>query len=127
VGKISRLTAPAILFGVVLGVLLPREGLGTAKATVVCDDQTKVSFAHKSDLPPGVLVALGFEMADVGEPFQATDVVMDKRLPWARFISAQQIGCGLLILTYERGGIAYSQDTARLELVEGKWTLRPRP
>jgi hypothetical protein len=125
VNKIRRITAAANLFGVAFLSLLPPEGLKTAMAAVACDDRTNVTFEHKSGLPPDILAALGFEMADIGEPFQATDVVIGKRLPWARFISARQIGCSLVILNYERGGIAHSFETARLELVGGKWTLRP--
>jgi hypothetical protein len=125
VNKIRRITAAAILFGGALLSPLPSEGLKTAMAAVACDDRTNVTFEHKSDLPPGILAELGFDMADLGEPFQATDVIIGKRLPWARFISAQQIGCSLLILNYERGGIAHSFETARLELVGGKWSLRP--
>jgi len=45
-------------------------------------------------------------LADPGAPFQATDVVMGKPLPWRRMIAA---GCSKdhCVVYYERGGIAH--------------------
>jgi len=62
-------------------------------------------------------------LADPGAPFQATDVVMGKPLPWRRMIAA---GCSQdhCVVYYERGGIAHvytivvfklDGDKARLE------------
>jgi hypothetical protein len=64
-------------------------------------------------LPAGVRTALqdlfknsALDLADPGAPFQATDVVMGKPLPWRRMIAA---GCSSdhCVVYYERGGIAH--------------------
>ncbi len=96
-----------------------------AEAETACDDHTLILFKQKNDLPPGVLSALKFEMANVGQPFQATDAIQPGTgaLPFRRFVSAQQAGCRL-DLNYEHGGRSYSRETAVLENIDGTWFLR---
>jgi hypothetical protein len=69
--------------------------------------------ATVSALPAGVRDGLQvlfkdntLSLADPGAPFQATDVVMGKPLPWRRMIAA---GCSNdhCVVYYERGGIAH--------------------
>jgi len=49
----------------------------------------------------------GFELADAGQPFQATDVITEKNLPGKRLIWAARLP-GYMVVHYERGGIAHS-------------------
>jgi hypothetical protein len=54
----------------------------------------------------GLFKETKLELADPGTPFQATDVVIGKPLPWRRMIAA---GCSAdhCVVYYERGGIAH--------------------
>lgn len=84
-----------------------------------------MAFAWKRDLPAGVAAAFG-ELAERGEPFQQTDVIVaGQRMPLSRFVSAQGQGC-TLSLSYEHGGIAYGRMTARFQFVDGAWALMAR-
>ncbi len=99
------------------------SGSAAAASDTPCNDQ--ITFRNKAELPEGLLVALAFDMADAGEPFQETDTIAPGRqLPFRRFISAQQIGCDLLALSYERGGRGYSRETALFDRVGDRWILR---
>lgn len=91
-----------------------------------CKESKPVDYARKADLPAGAAEALGFPMAEAGEPFQATDVIRTPHLPFRRFISARRTGCALRLL-YERGGIALRREDIDLDLVKGKWTVRKPP
>jgi hypothetical protein len=55
----------------------------------------------------------GLQLADPGAPFQATDVVLDPKLPWRRLVSA---GCAAdhCIVHYERGGFAHAYQVVVL-------------
>jgi hypothetical protein len=77
---------------------------------------------HVADIPPSVMAAASaargpglarypLEMADPGQPFQATDVIVGKRLPGRRLIAAYASGDGW-ILHYEAGGVAHSYHVA---------------
>ena len=74
---------------------------------------TLAPIAHVAELPKLVQEALRanfsspkLEMADPGQPFQATDVIMDASLPIRRMIAA---GCSNdhCLIHYEQGGIAH--------------------
>jgi hypothetical protein len=54
-----------------------------------------------------VTASRDFELADPGQPFQVTDVITDKGLPWGRLMCAARIP-GYYVVHYERGGIARS-------------------
>lgn len=101
-----------------------------AEADISANDCSKdhkaVDYTRKADLPPGVVDALGFPMAEAGEPFQATDVIRTPHLPFERFVSARRTGCALWLL-YERGGIALRHEAVDLDLEKGKWTVRKPP
>jgi hypothetical protein len=88
-------------------------------------------------LPNDVNVLLGRQkegpdgIADVGEPFNRTDVV-DRRLPMRRFIVAGVSSTSVLV-AYEQGGRGYSMQ-ARGYVLEhagwrqvGAWTIGERP
>ncbi len=70
-------------------IILPCHIAGAASLVAPCDD-TILTINRKAELPPGVLSALGFEMADRDEPFQKTDVILQEepRPPFYRFMSA---------------------------------------
>ena len=51
-----------------------------------CNNGRHVHFERQSDLPDGALSALGAPMAEKGQPYQATDVVSDPRLPIYRLL-----------------------------------------
>lgn len=75
--------------------------------------ETFTPLATVGALPDGVkreLVALfgtkQLELAEPGAPFQATDMVVNPRLPWRRLVSA---GCAAdhCVVHYERGGFVH--------------------
>ena len=80
-------------------------------------------YARKADVPRAAMATLGVVMAERGQPFQATDVIMPgQRLPGARFAGARLDGCTLTI-RYERGGIAHTWNTAVLQRRGIGWVL----
>ena len=84
------------------------------------------SYARLADLPDGAAAALGFRMAERGQPFQVTDVIAPgPRLPGSRFVAARQQGCRLSI-RYERGGIAHTYEGAQLERRGNRWVVLKR-
>jgi len=81
------------------------------------------AFPRKANLPRGAEAALGFPMAERGQPFEVSDAVgPGPLLPFARFISAQQNDCSLEI-RYEHGGIAHTFETALLQYQARRWVL----
>ena len=81
---------------------------------------------HVADVPTAVMAAaaaargpgLGgypLEMADPGQPFQATDVIVDKRLPGRRLIAAYA-SADVWIVHYEAGGVAHTYHVAFFRL-----------
>ena len=54
-------------------------------------------------------------MADRGGPFNATDVIIDKNAPGARFIRAGRYN-DFWFIWYERGGIAHTKHIVFLQL-----------
>ncbi len=94
-----------------------------ACADAVCPLTGSQNYARKAELPAAAVAALGFPMAERGQRFQVTDVIMPgPRLPATRFISARRTGC-TIALRYEQGGIAHSYETAVLERRGNAWTL----
>lgn len=59
------------------------------------------------------------EIADPGQPYQATDVVSGKMLPGRRLIFAAE-NSHYCIVHYERGGIAYSCQIVVFKIVKSK-------
>ena len=81
------------------------------------------TYARLADLPAGAAAAVGFRMAERGQAFQVTDVIMPgPPLPGSRFIAARQQGCRLSI-RYERGGIAHTYNEALLQRQGNRWVL----
>src|ERR1700722_9925728 len=71
-----------------------------------------------ADIPPAVMAAAAaargpglakypLELADPGQPFQVTDVIVDKRLPGRRLIAAYA-SADAWIVHYEAGGVAHT-------------------
>ena len=63
-----------------------------------------------SDLPPTIVALCAGDkarLADPGQKWQATDVIMEPNLPGKRLIWAA-IGSDYYVVHYERGGIAHS-------------------
>lgn len=118
---------------VVGGVILAPAGLlsGHAQAAPAHVPSTQWTSLHsKHDLPAEVLAAFvdAFgELADRGQPFRATDVVLpgEEGLPSRRFIQARS-NCGEVILDFEQGGRGYSKQTVRFQLANGHWTITER-
>jgi hypothetical protein len=74
-------------------------------------DSSRFHEVHSTkDLPPGI-VALCVDdkgkLADLGQNWNATDVVTDPTLPWKRLIWAA-VGSDYYVVHYERGGIDHS-------------------
>jgi hypothetical protein len=120
----ARVTAPLSAAALALAGSLALAS-GAAADDPACNDSVTVVFKRKADLPQPVLtlIAKVEPMADVGEPFEKTDVVSHPPLPVLRFISAQQRGCDLAI-NYERGGRGYSRDVLLLRQVGSDWMVR---
>lgn len=98
-----------------------------AAATAACPFPASPStaIATMRSLPLGTAQLVG-DMADHGEPFQASDVLpAGKHPPFSRFVSAQGHGCDLAV-NYERGGIAHSWRTTHLRFDAGKWIVVSR-
>ncbi len=86
---------------------------------------TPVEITRVASLPAGVRARLG-EMADVGQPFQATDSLPPGgHPPFRRLVAAQGRGCTLAV-SYEQGGIAHTWPTLRLEFSGGAWKAAGR-
>jgi len=60
-----------------------------------------------SDLPAAIVMLCGSKLADPGQKWNATDVIMDPTLPGKRLIWAA-IGSEYYVVHYERGGIAHT-------------------
>ena len=93
--------------------------IAAAEATRLSDEDRKalvtlVEVRRVDAVPAGVWTALAAasadhvsSMANPGEKWQATDVIMEKGLPWRRLIFAG-VSDDYCLLHYERGGIAHS-------------------
>ncbi|EDY16811.1 hypothetical protein CfE428DRAFT_5620 [Chthoniobacter flavus Ellin428] len=74
----------------------------------------------------------GFELADAGQPFQATDVIIGKPLPGKRLIWAARLP-GYMVVHYESGGIAHLYHVMVVALDSSKkkvhvvWAAGARP
>jgi len=104
-------------------IMLAHAAVASA-ATAACPFPASLSTAIATmlSLPPGTAQLVG-DMADLGEPFQATDVLpAGKHPPFSRFVSAEGRGCDLSV-NYERGGIAHSWRTTHLRFDAGKWVV----
>ena len=111
--------AAAAILGVGLA-LLP------ACAQAACPLTGSQNYTRKAELPAAAVAALGFPMAERGQRFQVTDVIMPgPRLPATRFIAARRNGC-TIALRYEQGGIAHTYETALLERRGDSWMLLRR-
>lgn len=114
-------------------------GVKLRAPTAKLDEKDFVAVASLRELDPVVRVELfrragGEPMADAGERFQSTDVVMEK-LPSRRFVvgGRERSAGGLWILCYEHGGIAYHYHVGLLrrkadtfEVVSsGQWVPKP--
>jgi len=94
-----------------------------AKGGAACSVRGSWTFPRKANLPSGAAAALGFPMAERGANWNATDVVgPGPMLPFARFISARQTNC-TLVIHYEHGGIAHSFQDAVLQYQGRRWVL----
>ena len=60
-----------------------------------------------SDLPAAIVALCADKIADPGQKWNATDVIMDPTLPGKRFIWAA-VGGEYYVVHYERGGIAHT-------------------
>src|SRR5262249_8932043 len=60
-----------------------------------------------SDLPGTIVMRCGSKLADPGQKWNATDVIMDPTLPGKRLIWAA-IGSEYYVVHYEGGGIAHT-------------------
>jgi hypothetical protein len=115
-----------VLAGLALAAL-PAAAAAKGNEHPACTLRGTHVYARRADVPRGALAALGIPMAERGQPFQATDVIMPgERLPGVRFAWARLDGCTLTI-RYEQGGIAHTWNTAIVERRGISWVLqRPR-
>lgn len=75
---------------------------------VQCSVRDRLVATRKRDLPAAVLRAMPYRLADRGEPFRATDVVLPGQEEWpsARLICGYRIPGGYVV-EREQGGIGY--------------------
>lgn len=90
-------------------VVIDLKAIGRPGENATFDPVTRVK-----SLPKSVRDQLG-AMADPGEDFQRTDVVVDESLPWKRLIFAGQ-SQKYWIVAYEHGGIGHSYFVAIFEI-----------
>lgn len=114
--------APALL-----ALALAFPGAAAAKGGASCTAPVRQrDYARFADLPDQVRTLFRFPMAERGQPFQATDVLMPgPRLPSTRFVAARETGCSLR-LDYQQGGIALFRATALFERRGGRWLMLRR-
>jgi hypothetical protein len=106
-----------------VAAIMASPGAAGPKNGPACAIRGSWSFPRKANLPSGAAAALGFAMAERGQPFEVSDAVgPGPLLPFARFISARQNDCTLEI-RYERGGIAHTFETALLQYQARRWVL----
>ncbi|MGE5209287.1 MAG: hypothetical protein ACM3KL_08160 [Alphaproteobacteria bacterium] len=81
-----------------------------------------------SDLPPAVLALCDGggdgTLAEPGQKWNATDVIMDPSLPGKRLIWAA-VGGDYYVVHYERGGIAHTYHILVAKLTKGN--AKPKP
>jgi hypothetical protein len=71
-------------------------------------DSSRFHEVHStSDLPPTIVTLCGGKLADPGQKWNATDAIIDPRLPGKRLIWAA-VGGDYYVVQYERGGIAHT-------------------
>jgi hypothetical protein len=120
-----------------LGIALVLGGLvahASAAATRLSDADrtalpTLVELRRVDAVPAGVWTAFatvttdhGSPMANPGEKWQATDVILEKDLPWRRLIFAG-VSDDYCLLHYERGGIAHSFHLMLFRRDGGEWRM----
>lgn len=106
-----------------LAALALAPGASSAVQTGTVCAHVARSFARLADLPPGAVAALGFAMAERGQPFEVGDAIRPgARRPFTRFTAAALRGCALAI-RYEYGGIAHGFATALLTRRGAGWAL----
>jgi hypothetical protein len=71
-------------------------------------DSSRFRELHSTgDLPLVIVKLCGAKLADPGQKWNATDVIIDPRLPGKRLLWAA-VGNDYYVVHYERGGIAHS-------------------
>lgn len=83
--------------------------------------QRKQNYRRMSELPRGVVEAIGVYMAEKGAAYQRGDVMI-RGLPRYRFVRAARSGCRIRI-TYEQGGFAHLWGSFSLSRDYGGWRL----
>ena len=79
-------------------------------------DSSRFHEVHSThDLPPAIVGLCGSKLADPGQKWNATDVIMDATLPGKRLIWAAIAG-EYYVLHYERGGIAHTYHVLAAKL-----------
>ena len=108
--------------------------IAAAAATRLSDEDRKalanlVEVRRVDAVPAGVWTAFAAasadhssSMANPGEKWQATDVIMEKGLPWRRLIFAG-VSDQYCLLHYERGGIAHSFHLMLFRRDGDEWRL----
>jgi hypothetical protein len=110
-------------FIILLASLAASPAAAATKGGPACAVHGSWAFPRKANLPRGAEAALGFAMAERGQPFEVSDAVgPGPLLPFARFMSARQNGC-MLEIRYEHGGIAHTFETALLQYQARHWVL----
>lgn len=108
---------------VIQGAFLIVLSLTIAQTAVAseCRSQQQRHYQRLAELPTDAVKALGFKMAEKGQPFQSSDVRgWPAGLPSARFVSATLRNCNLTI-KYELGGIYQRWDTVTLVRSGSGW------
>ena len=67
----------------------------------------------------------GFVIADRGEDYQATDVMVGKQLPFRRFVVAG-VSARCALVSVEQGGRGHSVERYRLQRIGEPWQVRSK-
>ena len=81
-----------------------------------------VLFDRLAQLPPALLIALGVQLADAGEPYQDGDAGLGRSLPRCQFGSASRRGMSYHV-KFHCGGLVVDTHFATLRLHHGQYML----
>jgi hypothetical protein len=113
----------ATVLGAVLLIAVDESSASVSSPQAACAI-SRQEFRHKGELPVAIvrMIEQIATMADANEPFQLTDVIIGKKLPFYRFQSASQIGCRLHA-HYEHGGRGHGYGSITFIQSSDSWVV----
>ncbi len=114
----------AVLLGAFLLIAADNPSTAPDSPPQAACASSRQEFRHKGELPVADLRMIEqiATMADTNEPFQITDAIVGKALPFYRFIHASQVGCKLDVL-YEQGGRGHGSGSISFTQAGNGWVV----